>query len=102
MHSSWIAVDGEISWFENIEKLITSANGEIKKHNDIVNNYKSERSGLIQAIWKYVIETNKVDIEPYNKKITGLEKGISTLNGDVVEMRNSYKTLNIRDYPTMQ
>lgn len=80
--------------FENIEKLIASANGEIKKHNDIVSNYKSERSGLIQAVWKYVIEINKVDIDPYNKKITGLEKGISTLNGDVIEKRNSYKTLN--------
>jgi wobble nucleotide-excising tRNase len=80
--------------FQNIEKLMESANVEIKKHNDIVNNYKSERSRLTQAIWKYVIEINKVDIEAYNKKITGLEKGISTLNGDVIEKRDNYKTLN--------
>ena len=39
--------------FENIKNLVESANGEIKKHNDIVNNYKSERSGLIQAVCKY-------------------------------------------------
>jgi wobble nucleotide-excising tRNase len=35
-----------------------------------------------------------VDIEVYIKKITGLEKGIFTLNGDVIEKRNSYKLLN--------
>jgi wobble nucleotide-excising tRNase len=80
--------------FQNIGKLMESANVEIKKHNDIVNNYKSERSRLIQAIWKYVIEINKVDIEAYNKKITGLEKGISTLNGDVIEKRDKYQVLN--------
>lgn len=79
---------------ENIKKLIESANGEIRKHNDIVNNYKSEKSGLIQSIWKYVVETNKVDIEAYIKKTAGLEKGISTLNSDVTEKRNSYKSLN--------
>ena len=80
--------------FENIGKLIVSANDEIKKHNNIVNNFKSEKSGLIQAIWKYVIENNKVDVEQYNKKIAGLEKGISTLGADVVEKRTSYKLLN--------
>lgn len=79
---------------ENIKNLIESANTEIKKHNDIVNNYKAEKSGLIQSIWKYVVETNKVDIEAYIEKITGLEKSIFTLNGDVIEKRNSYKLLN--------
>jgi len=80
--------------FENIEKLIENTNKEIKKHNDIVNNYKSERNGLIQAIWKYLIETYKVDIDAYNKKITGLDKGITALNNDVVEKRDSYIALN--------
>ncbi len=80
--------------FENIEKLITDANGEVKKHNDIVKNYKTERSMLIQSIWKYALEENKIDIEAYNKKTTGLEKGITTLNKGVTEKRNSYVALN--------
>lgn len=80
--------------FENIKKLIESANDEIKKHNDIVSNYKSERNGLIQAIWKYIIEIYKVDIDAYDKKIAGLNKGIATLNEDVIKTRDSYKTLN--------
>jgi len=80
--------------FENIKKLVVNANDEIKKHNDIVTNYKSERSSLIEAIWKYVTEDNKTDIEEYNKKIIGLDKGIFTLNKDVLEKRSSYTTLN--------
>ncbi len=80
--------------FENIKGLIEGANEEIKKHNDIVNNYKSERSGLIRAIWKYIIEINKVDIDAYDKKVAGLDKGITTLNGGVIKKRDSYGILN--------
>jgi wobble nucleotide-excising tRNase len=79
--------------FEHIEKLIVSANEEIKKHNDIVINYKTERSSLIQAIWKYIVEDEKVDIEQYENKIAGLDKGISNLKKDVDDKRKSYTTL---------
>ncbi len=80
--------------FDSIEKLIESANGETNKHNNIVINYKSERSSLIQAIWKYVVEDNKVDIEKYKRKISGLEKGISILKKDVDDKRKAYTGLN--------
>ena len=40
--------------------LITQANTEIKKHNDIVTNFATERSNLIKAIWRYLIEEYKV------------------------------------------
>ena len=79
---------------DSIKKLVGSANDEIKKHNDIVINYKSERSNLIQAVWKYVVEGSKVDIENHTKKISGLEKGISILKKDVNDKRKSYAGLN--------
>lgn len=80
--------------FEHIEKLIVIANEEIKKHNDIVINYKTERSSLIQAIWKYIVEDEKIDIEQYENKIAGLDKGISNLKKDVDDKRKAYTTLN--------
>jgi wobble nucleotide-excising tRNase len=49
---------------------------------------------LIHSIWKYIIETNKADIDVYDKRITGLDKGITILSGDVIKKTNSYKTLN--------
>ncbi|MDP3515613.1 MAG: AAA family ATPase [Pseudohongiella sp.] len=80
--------------FDNIIELIAKANREIQKHNDIVLNFKSERSSLIKSIWKYLVEENKADIEAHKKNIAGLDKGISLLNKDVAEKRNAYVTLN--------
>lgn len=79
---------------DSIKILIGSANSEIKKHNDIVINYKSERNSLIQAIWKYVVEGSTVDIVNHTKKMSGLEKGISILKKDVDDKRKSYAGLN--------
>ena len=80
--------------FEQIKKLIETASKEIKKHNDIVINYETERSSLIQAIWKYIVDDEKVDIEQYKKKMAGLDKGISNLKKDVKNKRQAYVTLN--------
>jgi len=80
--------------FDSIKILVGSANEEIKKHNDIVTNYKSERSSLIQAIWKYVVEGSKVDIENHTKKISGIATGILTLKKELGDKRKSYAGLN--------
>jgi wobble nucleotide-excising tRNase len=63
-----------------ISDLISQANQEIKKHNDIVSNYPTERINLIRAIWKYMIEEYKTEINLFNSKKVGLEKGITNLD----------------------
>ena len=80
--------------FNNIEELVTVANGEIKKHNDIVVNYGTEKSSLITSIWKYVAEDWKEEIEKYEKKTNGLEQGITSLKKDVEDKRKAYQILN--------
>jgi wobble nucleotide-excising tRNase len=62
-----------------IAELITNANAEIKKHNDIVANYNSERNNLIRSIWKYIIEEFKPDITKFNTENNGLHTGILAL-----------------------
>jgi wobble nucleotide-excising tRNase len=79
---------------DSIEKLIDNANVEIKNHNDIVVNFKTERSLLVQSIWKYIIEEEKTNINSYKSKIKGLDNGISNLTKDVDDKRNSYLNLN--------
>ena len=79
---------------ENIEQIITEANKEIKKHNNIVNNYRTEKSSLIQAVWKYLVEEFKGDIESYKKKTSGLQNGINNLEKDIKEKRDIYTDLN--------
>ncbi len=79
---------------ENIQQLIVDANEEIKKHNTIVSNYREEKTKLIGAIWKYIIEEFRDDIVSYLKKIKGLEKGITELDKRYQEKRIEYGTLN--------
>ena len=63
-----------------IEEIIQSANDKVASHNQLVNNYKSEKSTLISEIWKYILEEAKGDIDIYKNKILSLEKGISGLD----------------------
>lgn len=80
--------------FEEIEKLITTANALIKKHNDIVDNYATERDKLVNEIWKFIIEDNRTRIEYYVKHKTGLQKGIDNISKKVTDLRNEYKKLD--------
>ncbi|MCG3165043.1 MAG: hypothetical protein POELPBGB_00803 [Bacteroidia bacterium] len=75
---------------ENIQQLVSNANIEIAKHNAIVANYTSERSNLIKAIWKYLGEENKNEIELVNKKSSGLQRGIAALHKQHQELRTNY------------
>jgi len=79
---------------EEIEKLITTANALIKKHNDIVDNYATERNKLVNEIWKFIIEDNRTRIEYFVKHKNGLQKGIDNIAQKVTELRDEYKKLD--------
>jgi len=79
---------------ENIEKLIADANNEIKIHNDIVNNYQTERSALIKAVWKFVTEEAKDTITAFNTSVKGLQQGITNIEKLIKEKENTYRELN--------
>lgn len=79
---------------EEIEKLITTANALIKKHNDIVDNYATERNKLVNEIWKFIIEDNRTRIEYFVKYKNGLQKGIDNIAKKVTELREEYKKLD--------
>lgn len=78
-----------------VAELINQANAEIKKHNDIVANFATEKSNLIKAIWKYLIEDYKTDITTFNGKKSGLEKGIENLEKQRKEKLDEYDKLDI-------
>lgn len=89
-----IDLTSTIEQSENIVQLITKANEEIKRHNDIVDNYKTERSNLIKDIWKYITEDARENIEDHQKKINGLKKGIAILEKDVRDKTKAYRDLD--------
>lgn len=77
-----------------IADLITNANIEIKKHNDIVANFNTEKSNLIQSIWKFIIEEFRIDIAKFNSDKTGLETGITALQTQLTAKLTEFSTLN--------
>jgi wobble nucleotide-excising tRNase len=78
-----------------VTELIDQTNTEIKKHNDIVTNYTAERSNLIKAIWKYLVEEYKPEITKFNNQKIGLEMGIANLNTQYNAKIAEYKKLDV-------
>lgn len=89
-----IAITSTKEQFEEIEKLIITANITIKKHNDIVDNYATERNKLVNEIWKFIIENNRTRIEYFIKHKSGLQKGIDSITKKVTELRDKYQKLD--------
>ncbi|MCS4436182.1 AAA family ATPase [Aquiflexum gelatinilyticum] len=77
-----------------IADLITNANTEIKKHNDIVANFNTEKSNLIKSIWKFIIEEFRTDIAKFNSDKTGLETGITALQTQLTAKLTEFSKLN--------
>ncbi|MDI9863372.1 AAA family ATPase [Flectobacillus sp. DC10W] len=77
-----------------VVELINQANSEIKIHNDIVTNYTTERSNLIKAIWKFLVEEYKNEISQFNSKKNGLDKGITIIDTKYKAKIAEYKTLD--------
>ena len=80
---------------DEIDKIIQTANETINKHNDIVENYTSERQKLVDEIWKFIIEDNRTRINSFNKQQSGLRKGIDNLSVIVKKLRKEYFSLDI-------
>tara|TARA_A100000171_G_scaffold35638_3_gene34227 strand:- start:24594 stop:26822 length:2229 start_codon:yes stop_codon:yes gene_type:complete len=80
---------------ELIAGLITNANAEIKKHNDIVANFHAERAALVLQIWKFLIEEFRIDIEKFISDKTGIETGIAALQTQLQAKWDEYKALDI-------
>ncbi len=80
--------------FNEIEELIKAANEAIKKHNDIVDNYTTERQELIDEIWKFIIDDNRTRIEHFIKHKIGLQEGIDILSEKVKKLREEYLALD--------
>lgn len=78
-----------------IAGLIKNANDEIIKHNDIVTNFNTEKTDLIQSIWKFIIEEFRFDIAKYISERDGLEKGITALQIQLNEKLSEFSTLQI-------
>jgi wobble nucleotide-excising tRNase len=78
-----------------ISDLIKNANTEIKKHNDIVSDFANQRNKLINAIWKFIIEEFRTDIEKFNSTKKGIETGIASIDLQLKNKLKEYQDLDL-------
>lgn len=78
-----------------ISDLIKTANAEIKKHNDIVTDFANQRNKLVNAIWKFIIEEFRTDIEKFNSTKSGIEKGVAAIDLQLKNKLKEFQDLNL-------
>ena len=61
---------------------------------DLGMRYATERSNLIKAIWKYLLEEYKTEISQFNTQKSGLETGITNIEIQYKAKISEYKTLD--------
>ncbi|WCM41939.1 AAA family ATPase [Flavobacterium sp. CBA20B-1] len=83
-----------IEQLDLITELISNANFEIKKHNDIVANFTTEKKYLVKSIWKFLIEEFKTEIIQFNSSKNGLESGITALQIQLDKKVAEHKALD--------
>ncbi len=78
---------------KEIRDLIDTANQQITNHNEIIKDTKNQKKICVEQTWKFLVNEFKSDIQEYNKKYCGLEKGINNLEKAISENQEEVKRL---------
>ncbi|GAA8122222.1 AAA family ATPase [Helicobacter pylori] len=78
---------------KEIRDLIDTANQQIVNHNEIIKDTKNQKKNCVEQTWKFLVNEFKSDIQEYNKKCCGLEKGINNLDKEISENQEKIKKL---------
>ncbi len=78
---------------KEIRDLIDTANQQIANHNEIIKDIKNQKKICVEQTWKFLVNEFKSDIQEYNKKYCGLEKGINNLEKAISENQEKIKKL---------
>ncbi|GHP56534.1 hypothetical protein VN1192_13540 [Helicobacter pylori] len=78
---------------KEIRDLIDTANQQIANHNEMIKDIKNQKKICVEQTWKFLVNEFKSDIQKYNEKDCGLEKGISNLNKEISENQEKIEKL---------
>lgn len=97
--SQTVTLDSHTTVLANIEAMINKANGEVVKHNKMVDNLAAERQMLIAEVWRYVLNELDVDLKQYRENKEKIDKAIAGIEKGIVdaEKRIADKTKEIAD-----
>ena len=79
-----VSITETVLTIDALTQLVIDVNAAIAKHNNMVDNYTSERNTLISDIWAFLLNENKAlidkflnDIDTINKAKNGIQKGLN-------------------------
>ncbi len=78
---------------KEIRDLIGTANQQIANHNEMIKDIQNQKKICKEQTWKFLVNEFKSDIQKYNKKDCGLEKGINNLEKQINENQEKIKEL---------
>ncbi|GAA9616014.1 AAA family ATPase [Helicobacter pylori] len=78
---------------KEIRDLIDTANQQIVNHNEMIKDIQNQKKICVEQTWKFLVNEFKSDIQEYNKKHCGLEKGIKKLENEISEIEGKIKEL---------
>ncbi len=79
---------------KEIGDLIDTANQQIANHNEMIKDIQNQKKICVEQTWKFLVNEFKSDIQEYNKKHCGLEKGIKKLENEISEIEGKIKELD--------
>ncbi|GAA8479214.1 AAA family ATPase [Helicobacter pylori] len=86
-------LDNNKNEIDAIKDLIEKANDQIANHNKTIKDIKNQKKICEEQTWKFLVNEFKSDIQEYNKKCCGLEKGINNLKKKISENQEEIKKL---------
>lgn len=73
--------------------MISSANTNIIKHNEIVDNYNDEKKKLVDAVWEFLMDEQKALISNYLNELNSFEKAKQGIQKDINSCKEQLKEL---------
>ena len=80
---------------DEINKIIEIKNIEVKKHNNLVDNYQEEKKKLICDIWYLIAQENSELISQHKNKVAGFTKGIQAASNKKIQYENQKSTIEL-------
>ncbi|MGL2359877.1 ATP-binding protein [Helicobacter pylori] len=86
-------LDSNKNEIDAIKDLIAKANEQIANYNEMIKDIEKQKKICKEQTWKFLVNEFKSDIQEYNKKCCGLEKGINNLEKEISENQEKIKKL---------
>ncbi|MCQ2908840.1 AAA family ATPase [Helicobacter pylori] len=86
-------LDSTKNEIDAIKNLIKKANEQIANYNEMIKDIEKQKKICKEQTWKFLVNEFKSDIQEYNKKYCGLEKGINNLEKEISENQEKIKKL---------